>query len=259
MSETDVLVTEINNAVAYVTLNRPSRLNTLNRRLMAELRSTFADLAVASDVRVIIVRGEGERAFCAGADIKEPHTHEYESLQEYMREQPGIFELMLRCPQVIISEVNGWAVGGGFQLALFSDLIYASKGAKFKLPQASLGLLPPYGTTVRLARFIGQGRATQLTLLGTVLTAQDAEMCGLVQGVAEDPVALRRHVTEVVASLLEMSRDSVELTKDSMSWGWDMSVGAAAVADRYRSFALKQSIDTRQRHDKRREALGGDR
>ncbi|KAA9163317.1 enoyl-CoA hydratase/isomerase family protein [Amycolatopsis acidicola] len=249
MDEQPVLLTEYSDGIAHLTINRPHRLNTLNRPLMAALRKAFRDLAEDRDVRIVRLSAAGEKAFCAGADLKEPDTHDYSGLPEFLREQPGIFDRMARCPQIIVSEVNGWALGGGLQLALFSDLVYASESASFKLPQVGLGLIPPYGTTVRLARHIGQGRAMEMMLLGAAMSGRQAFDWGFAQGVEPDAAALRDRVGDVVATLAKMPAESLALAKESLVSGWDMSTEGAALADRFRSFALKQSSVTKQIHE----------
>ncbi len=250
------LLREERDGLAWLTINRPKRLNTLNRTLIRELRRTFLQLSENRDVRVIVLSAVGEKAFCAGADLKESDTHEYGGLSEFLAEQPGVWEMMMRCPQIIVSEVNGWAVGGGLQLALFSDLVYASVGASFRIPQVQLGLIPPYGTTVRLGRYIGQGRAMKMLLLGETMRAEQAYECGLVQGLAMDASALRDEVETVVQSLLRMPPESLALAKNSIITGWDMSAEGAAVADRFRSYALKQSTVTKQLHEQWRTGVG---
>ncbi|MEU6646300.1 enoyl-CoA hydratase/isomerase family protein [Saccharomonospora sp. NPDC046836] len=234
------LLCETHDGLARLTINRPHRMNTLSRGLQEQMRRSFAQLADDRDVRVILVRASGERAFCAGADMKEPGRHAYSNLADYLHDQPGLFDEMRRCRQVIVSEVNGWAVGGGLQLALFSDLIYASAGARFTLPQVRLGLMPPYGTTIRLARHIGHGRAMQMSLLGSELTAEDALHCGLVQDVSPDPHTLRAHVDSIIRTLLELPPQSLLLTKNALVTGWEMSSEAAAWADRFRDYSLKR-------------------
>lgn len=242
------LLVERSDGLVRLTINRPHRLNSLNRDLIRDLRQAFLDLSEDRDSRVVLLSAAGEKAFCAGADLKEPDTHEYSGLGEFLAGQPGIWDMMQRCPQVIVSEVNGWAIGGGLQLALFSDLAYASAGAVFQLTQVSLGLLPPYGTTVRLARHIGQGRAMRMILLGTRMSAAAALEAGLVQGVEPDPAALRATVENVVDDLLRLPPESLLVAKNALVTGWDMSDAAAAAADRFRSYALKQSADTKRLH-----------
>jgi enoyl-CoA hydratase/carnithine racemase len=215
---------------------------------MDELRHTFFELSEDHDVRVILLSATGQRAFCAGADLKEQGRHEYADLNEYLNHQPGLFDMMRRCPQIIVAEVNGWAVGGGAMLALFSDLAYASAGAKFILPQVGLGIIPPYGAAVRLARYIGHGRAMQMMLLGTTLEAEEAHAVGLVQGLTPDAAALREHVESVVQHLLELPRESLALAKNALVTGWDMSAESASAADRFRDYALKQSAETKKLH-----------
>jgi enoyl-CoA hydratase/carnithine racemase len=246
-----VLLTEISDGLARVTINRPERMNSLSRELMAALRRAFFELAEDRDTRVILLSAAGDKAFCAGADLKEPGRHHYADLSDYLAGQPAVFDMMRHCPQVIVSAVNGWAVGGGMQLALFSDLIYASSTASFSLPQVGLGIMAPYGTGVRLARFIGQGRAMQMLLLGAKVGAEQAQQWGLVQDVAPDRAALMELVEGVVQSLLKLPPESLQLTKDSLATGWETSAEGIAAADRFRDYALKQSAEAKKIHQER--------
>ncbi|MEE3853010.1 enoyl-CoA hydratase/isomerase family protein [Gordonia sp. LSe1-13] len=243
-----VLLVEKKDGLARVTLNRPRRLNSLDRELQKELRRAFLDLSEDRTIRVIHLTAAGEKAFCAGADLKESETHDFAGLGEFLEGQPGVWDMMQRCPQVIVSEVNGWAIGGGLQLALFSDLVYASQSAAFKLTQVSLGLVPPYGTTVRLARHIGQGRAMRMIMLGSTMTADEALSAGLVQGVEPDAASLSKTVDEVIQQLLSLPPESLLVSKNALVTGWDMSAEAMSAADRFRSYSLKQSSDTKRLH-----------
>ncbi|MER6563086.1 enoyl-CoA hydratase/isomerase family protein [Streptomyces sp. NPDC001027] len=246
MNNTDeqVLLTEISDGLARLTINRAEQMNTLNRALTAELKRTFSELTGNADVRVVLLRAAGDKAFCAGADLKEPRVHTAPRLEECLAGEPGVFDLMRRCRQIIISEVNGWAVGGGMQLALFSDLTFASAGARFKLPQVGLGIIPPYATTSRLARQIGQGRAMQMLLLGTTMGAEDAFRAGLVQGVAADAHALHVQVEDTIRTLLALPPTSLAMAKNSLLSGLEMTSESAAEADRFRDYALKQHKET---------------
>ena len=250
-----VLLTEVSDGLARVTINRPERMNSLNRELMTAMRQTFFELAENRECRVILLSAAGERAFCAGADLKEPGRHEYADLSDYLREQPGVFDMMRRCPQVIVSAVNGWAIGGGMQLALFSDLIYASSTASFSLTQVSLGIMAPYGTGIRLARYIGQGRAMQMLLLGKKLGAEQAQQWGLVQDLAPDAAALAELVDGVVETLLGLPPESLQLTKGSVTTGWETSAEGIAAADRFRDYSLKQSAESKRIHADRLESI----
>ncbi|MGW4335434.1 enoyl-CoA hydratase/isomerase family protein [Rhodococcus koreensis] len=247
-TEQPVLLIEISDGLARLTINRPARMNTLSRELMEAMRQAFFRLADDPSVRVILLTSTGNKAFCAGADLKEPARHEYSDLGAYLAGQPGIFDAMRRCPQIIVSEVKGYAIGGGMQLALFSDLAYASVDSTFKLPQVSLGIFPPYGTIVRLARQIGQGRAMQMVLLGTEMDAQQALDCGLIQKVLPDHISLHEHVEDVIQTLLALPPQSIALAKDSMMTGWEMSAAALSAADRFRDYALKQDADSKRLH-----------
>jgi enoyl-CoA hydratase/carnithine racemase len=239
-SRDGVLKVSVADGLARLSINRPDAMNTLNGELMAALVAAFADLSGRSDVRVVLLTAEGERAFSAGADRNESRIHKAVSLEESLAAQPGIFDLMRRCRQVIVAGVNGWAVGGGAQLALFADLVFASAGARFKLPQVSLGIIPPYATTALMARKIGAGNTMRMLLLGEVLGADEAQTAGLVQEVLADPARLEERLEEVAALLLELPPASLLMAKNAVTFGLDATLDAAAEADRFRDYALKK-------------------
>jgi len=175
------LSTEIAEKVATVTINRPDKLNALNKAVIAELGTTFAALHANNDVAAIILTGAG-RAFVAGADIAEISAvaDSPEGLAEVSRFGSNVFTSIERGPKPCIAAVNGFALGGGLELALACHVRIASSTAKFGLPEVKLGLIPGYGGTQRLPRLIGTGRALQMILTGQMIEAEAALAMGLV-------------------------------------------------------------------------------
>jgi enoyl-CoA hydratase len=171
-------------AVATITLNRPSVLNALNLQLLEELTSTLATLATDDTVRAVILTGAGPKAFAAGADISElnalPDGRAAEAQARRGQALTRAFE-RLRVP--VIAAVNGFALGGGCELAMACDIRIASENAKFGQPEVNLGILPGYGGTQRLTRLVGEGLAMYLCLSGEMIDAQQALRVGLVQKV----------------------------------------------------------------------------
>jgi enoyl-CoA hydratase len=197
------LLTEVTDRIATVTINRPDKLNALNRDVIAELGTTFADLFKRSDVGAIILTGAG-RAFVAGADIVEvaAAAGTPAGLEEVASFGSKVFTSIERGSKPVIAAINGFALGGGLELALACHVRLASTTAKFGLPEVKLGLIPGYGGTQRLPRIIGTGRALQLILTAQMVDAERAFAIGLANAVhAPDELlnAARAMAKEMIA------------------------------------------------------------
>lgn len=175
--------------IATVTINRPKKLNALNDELLNELADVFKSIQIDEDIEGVIVTGSGDKAFVAGADIKE--LRELNKRSGRMTSQKGqqIFQLVEDTRKPVIAAVNGYALGGGAELAMACHLRIAGSNAAFGLPEVGLGLIPGYGGTQRLARLIGRSRALEMILTGKQVKANEAKAMGLVNKVAdENPV-----------------------------------------------------------------------
>lgn len=230
------LTLEIADALAIVTVNRPDKLNALNATVIAELDKAFTELAQREQVRAIILTGAG-RAFVAGADIAEiaEAADGPAGLESLSQVGSRVFTKIERLNKPVIAAINGFALGGGLELALACHVRVASEGAKFGLPEAKLGLIPGYGGTQRLPRLIGTGRAMQMILTGGMIDANTAAQYGLVNAVypaevlmdvtrsmakemmANGPLALA-HAIEVVAKGAGMAMDEA-LALESRRFG----------------------------------------
>ncbi len=184
MAYENVLVAD-ENAVRWITINRPAKLNALNRALVAELGDAVAAAGADSAVRAVVITGAGEKAFVAGADIAEFVGLSPADAQAMARAGQGVFETIAALPKPVLAAVNGFALGGGCELALACHMRVASTTAKFGQPEAKLGLIPGYGGTQRLARLVGRGRALELLLTGGTVDAPTALAWGLVNRVVE--------------------------------------------------------------------------
>lgn len=182
------LLLEVVEEVAWVSLHRPEKLNALNRALLSELHQLFSALQQNDQVRVIVLTGSGEKAFVAGADISEFAAFSSEEGQALAQEgQEKVFDRIAKMNKPVLAAINGYALGGGLELALACHIRIASTSARLGLPEASLGLIPGYGGTQRLAQIIGRGRATEMILSCRMLGAKEALGFGLVsQVVASD-------------------------------------------------------------------------
>jgi len=167
------------NLVTVVTLNRPQVLNALNTQMGLDLIEAFTSLAASRDTRCVILTGTGERAFCSGGDLKQRRG----MTDDQWHAQHEVFEraflAMLNCPLPIIAAVNGFAYGGGLEIALCCDFIYATKGARFALTEVSLGIMPGGGGTQNLPRAVGERRAKELILSASPFSADEALEWGL--------------------------------------------------------------------------------
>lgn len=175
---------EIAAPLARVTLDRPAKLNALNAQTITELGQAFAQLRAEDAVRVIILTGAGDRAFAAGADIGELARLEPIAGREYGLRGQGLFREIELFPKPVIAAINGYALGGGLELALACSFRLASENARLGQPEVKLGLIPGYGGSQRLPRLIGAGRALEMLLTGEPFSAAEALACGLVNHVA---------------------------------------------------------------------------
>jgi enoyl-CoA hydratase len=181
------VTTSIDGAVALVTMESENGLNVATVALMTALRDELTDLVGSDEVRAVVLTGAGERAFCAGADIKYMSGVDEAGAEEWARLGQEVAHLLETMPQVTIAAVNGLALGGGCELALACDIRYASSSARFGQPEINLGILPGWGGTQRLARATTIGFAKDLILTGRLVGAEEAQAHGLVSAVA-DPI-----------------------------------------------------------------------
>src|ERR671920_1783258 len=177
------LTFDLTDGVARVTVNRPDKLNALNAIVIAELGDAVTRIETDSAIRGVIVTGAGTKAFVAGADITELTEQGVTGGQQRARVGQQVFRRLERCGKPVIAAVNGFALGGGCELAMACHLRIASESAKFGQPEVKLGIGPGYGGTQRLARLVGKGRALQLLLTGEMIDAAEALRIGLVNRV----------------------------------------------------------------------------
>ena len=172
--------------VALITINRPKQLNALNKRILEELSETLNHLEKEKTIRVLILTGAGDKSFVAGADIKEfMNFGEKEGLDLSANGQKSLFDRVEHYPKPIIAAINGYALGGGLELALSTHIRIASKQAKMGFPETTLGLIPGYGGTQRLPQIIGKGRALELILTSKMINAKEGYRIGLINQVCE--------------------------------------------------------------------------
>lgn len=180
MNYENILI-EVDAYLATVFINRPKKLNALNKETIAELNTAFAELEVDEEVRVIILTGSGDKAFVAGADISEFSDFNVSQGEALARKgQELLFDFIENLSIPVIAAVNGFALGGGLELAMASHFRVASDNAKMGLPEVSLGVIPGYGGTQRLPQLVGKGKAMEMIMTAGMITAEEAKNHGLV-------------------------------------------------------------------------------
>jgi len=177
------ILLEIKNNTAVLTINRPDKLNALNSGTMDELEKAFIELETNEEVRTVVLTGSGEKAFVAGADISEINKLDMINGKEFAERGQRIFNLIENFNKPVIAAVNGFALGGGCELALSCHIRIASENAKFGQPEVNLGIIPGYGGTQRLTRLINSGRAMEYILTGDLIDANEALRIGLISKV----------------------------------------------------------------------------
>lgn len=189
--ELENVTCEVQDGIAIVTVNRPKVLNALNAQTLADLRSAFEAVRDDGSVRVVILTGAGEKAFIAGADINEIKALDsYEAAKAFADQGQSLLSFIERLGKPVIAAVNGFALGGGCEIALSCHIRLAGENAKFGQPEVGLGIIPGYGGTQRLTRLVGKGMAIQLCLTGEMIDAEEAKRIGLVNQVYPLPELL---------------------------------------------------------------------
>ncbi|GAA5522980.1 enoyl-CoA hydratase-related protein [Aliifodinibius salicampi] len=187
--------------IATVTINRPQKLNALNSKVLDEIKEVFDSLKKDDRVSAVIVTGAGDKAFVAGADIKELRDLNKNTGEEASRKGQQIFQKIENSRKPVVAAVNGYALGGGAELAMACHLRVAGSNAVFGLPEVGLGLIPGYGGTQRLSRIVGRAKALEMILTGKQIDTEQARQIGLVNSVAEEnPVEEARKLIQQILS-----------------------------------------------------------
>lgn len=219
-----LLVQKRDDAVAVLTLNRPDKLNALNEDLRARLRDAFDALAVDNDVHVVVIHGNGERAFVAGADITEfARRTPMEQRELYSRRR--IYEIVADFPKPVIAAIHGFCIGGGSELALACDVRVADRTARFSQAEIRIGLIPGGGGTQRLARLVGRGHAMLISCTGDYVEADEAHRIGLVEVLVDEGQHLDRAL-ELAGRMARWSLASLKLTKQAVNAAFEMPLAA---------------------------------
>lgn len=227
---------EVEDGLAVVTVDRPEALNALTVHVLAELHAALEGLRGRDDVGVLILTGAGDRAFVAGADIKAMAPMRPMETRRFATLGHRVTHLLETLEVPVIAAINGYALGGGFELALACDLRLASEGARLGLPEVTLGIFPGFGGTQRLTRLVGRGRASELILTGDPVDAAEAARLGLVNRVVasdrllEEAKALARRLLERGPVALKLAKAAIHQSQEtSLSAGLDFEREAFAL------------------------------
>ena len=242
MSDYQHILVEQNEQIGIVTLNRPKELNALNFSLVSELVDALEELDRDQTIRCIVVTGAGEKAFAAGADIKEMSD---KSPIDMMLGRFEAWERMRRIRTPMIAAVGGYALGGGCELAMHCDMIVASENARFGQPEILLGIIPGAGGTQRLARTLGKYRAMEMVLTGAQISAQEMANHGLVNRV----VPKGEHLSEAMKlaqTIVAQPSIAIRLAKESVLAAFETSLEAGLAVERKNFFLLFATEDMRE-------------
>ena len=215
------ILLEKKNSIAYVTVNRPKVLNALNMATMEELRAAFHDIKNDDGIRVVILTGSGEKAFVAGADISELAVQDAVTGKKYAHRGQSVLNLIENLGKPVIACINGFALGGGCELALACTMRLASDNAKLGQPEVKLGIIPGYGGSQRLPRLIGKGLAMQMVLAGEMITAQDAHRIGLVNEVTASAELIPR-AEAIAAKIIANAPLAIQYAMEAVNHGLDL-------------------------------------
>ncbi|MBF0203403.1 MAG: enoyl-CoA hydratase/isomerase family protein [Desulfamplus sp.] len=217
------LIFEIENRIATLKFNRPKALNALNQALLEEFGTVLDEVEKNQEIRVLILTGAGEKAFVAGADISELAKMNPLLAKRFATKGQKLFSRLESLPIPVIAAVNGFALGGGTEVALACDFIYASEKAVFGLPEITLGLIPGFGGTQRLARLVGTNMAKELVFTGRTFSAKDAQSYGIVNKVCT-PDSLMEEVMKTAMAIAAKGAVSVRAAKEAIGCGKDVDL-----------------------------------
>ena len=211
------------NGIAYLTINRPKVLNALNKKTLLEIGAVADLLEKDLSVKALIIRGSGDRAFVAGADISEMQNMTENEVGDLSILAQAVFTKIKNLPQIVIAAINGFALGGGNELAMACDIRIASSRAKFGQPEVTLGLIPGFTGTQQLPRLVGKAQAKQLIFSTDTISAEEAFRIGLVNKVVA-PEALMRIARDLALKIMCKSIEAVRLAKKAINEGAELDL-----------------------------------
>ena len=260
MTAQDALLFDLRDGVAIVTFNRPDKLNALNTEVLLALREAVDRIETDEAVRGAVLTGSGTKAFVAGADIAEMVGQTPVAAEARARRGQAIFRRLERCGKPVVAAVNGFALGGGCELAMACHLRVASRTARFGQPEVKLGIGPGYGGSVRLPRLVGKGRALDILLTARMVDAEEALRIGLCDRVVESD-AVVAEAEALVRTILEMGPVAIRHVIEAVDAGYEMAFDDALALEAVKFGLLSGTEDVREGMsaflDKRRAVFRG--
>ncbi|MFQ6062843.1 MAG: enoyl-CoA hydratase-related protein [Methanosarcinales archaeon] len=230
------IILEKKDEIGIIKINIPSALNALNSKTLMELEKGLIELEMDDKVKVLIITGEGEKAFCAGADLKELKEKNALQAKEYLQLGHRVLNRIENLKKPVIAAINGYALGGGCELALACDLRIASPRAKIGLPEINLGIFPGFGGTQRLPRLIGISKAKELIFTGNIIDSKTAESIGLINKVVfdsdlmEEAIALAKNISSKSTIAIKAVKSLINKSLDvDLKTGRDLEIETLAV------------------------------
>ncbi len=225
------LIYEKLDKIALLKINRPKAYNALNRKTLEELLEFLTAIAPKEAIQAVVLTGVGDKAFIAGADIKEMQLMNHLQMLQFCQLGQRVTTALENAPFLTVAAVNGYALGGGLEMALACDFIYASKNARLGLPEVTLGIIPGFGGTQRLARAIGTRRAKELIMSGRTLLAEEALQLGIVNRLCEE-ATLQAECLAVAESIVKHSFTATSQAKLAINVGYGLSMPDALELER---------------------------
>lgn len=226
MNNYQTLLVENKNGIWKITINRPESLNALNSQVLKDLDDCLSEAqkAFPKSCRAILLTGSGEKAFVAGADIKEMQGLTSKQGEDFSKLGQKVFSKIESMPVVVMAAVNGFALGGGLEVALGCDFIWASANARLGLPEVGLGVIPGFGGTVRLARVVGLNRAREMTLSGEAMKCDEAHRVGLVNRMFTTPAELLVEAEKFLEGVVSKGPLAVKTAKQVLMAAYDQNL-----------------------------------
>lgn len=237
----ETILLQLENNIATITFNRPKALNALSSQLLTEFSQALDEVEADENIRVLVLTGAGDKAFVAGADISELATFNALQAKKFSLAGHQTVDKLQSLSIPVIAAVNGFALGGGSEIALACDFIYASENAKFGLPEINLGIIPGFGGTQRLPRLVGTNRAKELIFTGNIVSAREADAMGLVNRVVPAE-SLLEEVLKTAKLIASKGKVSLRAAKQSINNGMNMDL-ASGCRFEMDAFALCMASD----------------
>jgi enoyl-CoA hydratase len=217
MTDFQNILTEVKDGVLYLTINREDKMNALNFATLEELKAIFEEVIDRKEIKAVIITGSGEKAFVAGADIREIADLNEVNARKFAENGQEIFATIENCHKPVIAVTNGFTLGGGCELAMACHIRIATSNAKFGQPEVNLGIIPGYGGTQRLTILVGRGKANELMMTGDMIDAETALKLGLVNHVFETKAEAITKAEELIAKIMSKAPLAIGMIVDCIN------------------------------------------